>query len=105
MQVADGTWIDVGHVPDGLVVNLGDLMQRWTNDLYRSNLHRVRNSAAGRDRYSIPFFFGPDYHARIECLPTCQGPDNPPRHPVCTTGEHLMEMFNRTYGRKAAVAV
>jgi len=101
VRTASGEWVQATPVAGSFVINLGDLMQRWTNDLYRSNLHRVRNPAAGRDRYSIPYFFGPDHHARIECLPTCQGPDNPPRHGACTTGEHLMEMFELTYGKKA----
>lgn len=103
VQNAAGKWIAAPPIPGTFVINLGDLIQRWTNDLYRSNMHRVRNgNAAGRDRYSVPFFFSPDHHARIECLPTCHGAENPPRHPVCTAGEHLMEMFDRTYGRKAA---
>jgi isopenicillin N synthase-like dioxygenase len=103
VQNTAGDWIAAPPIPGTFVINLGDLIQRWTNDLYRSNMHRVRNgNAAGRDRYSVPFFFSPDHHARIECLPTCRETDRPPRHAACTAGEHLMEMFDRTYGRKAA---
>jgi isopenicillin N synthase-like dioxygenase len=107
VQNAAGEWLAAPPLPGTFVINLGDLIQRWTNDLYRSNMHRVRNgNAAGRDRYSVPFFFSPDHHAVVECLPTCREADRPPRHAVCTAGEHLMEMFNRTYaglaGRQAA---
>jgi isopenicillin N synthase-like dioxygenase len=103
VENAAGEWIAAPPIPGTFVINLGDLVQRWTNDLYRSNMHRVRNgNAAGRDRYSVPFFFSPDHHARIECLPTCLEAGAAPRHPPCTAGEHLMEMFDRTYGRRAA---
>lgn len=99
-----GEWITAPPVAGTFVVNLGDLIQRWTNDRYRSNMHRVLNRRAdGRagDRYSVPFFYTPDHHAWIECLPGCSGPDAPPRYAACTAGEHMMDMFNRSYGRKA----
>jgi isopenicillin N synthase-like dioxygenase len=103
VQNSAGEWIDARPIAGTFVVNLGDLMQRWTNDVYRSTLHRVLNNApAGRDRYSVPFFYSPAHHARIQCLSTCIGPGNPPKYLPCTAGEHLMEMFNRTYGRKVA---
>src|SRR3546814_990899 len=83
----------------------------WSSDVcssdlrYRSNMHRVLNRGAGsgRDRYSVPFFYTPDHHARIECLPGCSDVENPPRYRPCTAGEHMMEMFNRSYGRKAEI--
>ena len=99
VQNTAGEWLAAPPLPGTFVINLGDLIQRWTNDLYRSNMHRVRNgNAARRDRYSVPFFFSPDHNAVIECLPTCRDADRPPLHATCTAGEHLMEMFNRSYG-------
>ncbi|MBL8382166.1 MAG: isopenicillin N synthase family oxygenase [Burkholderiales bacterium] len=98
---ADGVWLQAPPIPDTFVVNLGDMLERWTNGLYRSNLHRVRNAAAGRDRYSVPFFLEPSYHVRLECLPTCTGPGNPPRYPPCSAGEHIAEMYRRTYAKAA----
>jgi isopenicillin N synthase-like dioxygenase len=70
-------------------------MPRWTNDLYRSNMHRVKNVQIGRWRYSIPFFYNPRPTARIVCLPGCADADNPPRYEPCTSGEHIAEMARR----------
>jgi len=101
---AAGDWIRADPVPGTLVVNLGDMMQRWTNDLYVSTMHRVLNAASGRDRYSAAFFFNPDYHTPVECLPNCRSAERPPRYPRCTAGEHIAEMYRLSYGRAAAGA-
>ncbi|WP_341894829.1 2-oxoglutarate and iron-dependent oxygenase domain-containing protein [Ferrovibrio terrae] len=102
VQNTAGEWIVAPPLAGSFVINLGDLVQRWTNDLYRSNMHRVLNRAkVSRDRYSVPFFYTPDHFARIECLPGCSSAERPPRHAPCLAGEHMMEMFNRSYGRKA----
>ena len=99
VENADGEWLQATPITGTFVVNLGDMIARWSNGLYHSNKHRVlNNGVAGRDRYSIPFFFSPDYNARIECLPSCVDANNPPRYAPCTAGEHLDEMFRRTYG-------
>jgi isopenicillin N synthase-like dioxygenase len=89
----DGSWLDVPHIPEAFVVNLGDLMAEWTNDRWVSTLHRVVNpsSKAGPEsrRLSMAFFHQPNYDAVISCLPTCTGPDNPPRYSTTTSGEHV----------------
>lgn len=89
-------WIDARPIEGAFVVNLGDLMQRWTNDCYRSNLHRVVNAVSGRNRHSIAYFFDIDYHARVEALPTCVSVERPARHPPITAGGHIVEMYRRT---------
>jgi isopenicillin N synthase-like dioxygenase len=94
---AAGDWIRATPIPGTFVVNLGDLIKRWTNGLYSSNLHRVMNNESGRDRYSMAFFFGPRPSAIIEALPTCIGADRPPQFPACTAQEHVNEMFRRAY--------
>jgi isopenicillin N synthase-like dioxygenase len=95
VRTVEGEWIAARPIPGTFVVNLGDLMPRWTNDLYRSNMHRVKNVQIGRWRYSIPFFYNPRPTARIACLPGCADADNPPRYEPCTSGEHIAEMARR----------
>jgi isopenicillin N synthase-like dioxygenase len=101
VQEADGTWIAARPIPGTFVVNLGDMIPRWTNGLYRSNPHRVINRGSGRDRYSMPFFYDPNYHARIEPVPGTVAPGEAPLFTPCTAGEHLAEMYRKTYGLAA----
>ena len=99
VQNADGEWISATPIPGTFVINLGDMIARWTNGLYHSNMHRVLNNvSAGRDRYSVACFFSPDRNATIACLPTCTDAEHPPKFAACTAGEHLDEMFRRSYG-------
>lgn len=90
-----GEWIDVRTPPEALVINVGDLMARWTNDRWISTLHRVPMPAApdarSRRRQSIVLFTGPNVDAVVECLPTCQGPGNPAKYPPVRAIDHLME--------------
>jgi isopenicillin N synthase-like dioxygenase len=83
VRMPSGRWRAVDIVPGTLLVNTGNLMVRWTNGEYLSTKHRVINTN-DIDRYSIPVFFGPSGDALIECLPTCQGPDRPPRYAPIT---------------------
>jgi len=94
-----GSWIPVPPQRDAFVVNLGDSLARWTNDQWRSTLHRVvvPTGDGGRTaRQSIAFFHNANWDAVIECLPTCSGPGNPPRYPPVTAGRHLMDKFRAT---------
>jgi len=98
---AAGEWIAATPVPGSFVVNLGDLMARWTNGLYNSNAHRVMNNGVRRtDRQSIAFFYSPRPSAVIEALPTCVTADRPAVFATCTAQEHMDEMFRRSYGYK-----
>jgi len=92
-----GGWEEAPSVPGAFVVNLGDLMAAWTNDRWRSTLHRVvvPDDDTGV-RISIAFFHQPDFDARIECIPTCTSPDNPPRYPPTTSGEWIVSMLDKT---------
>ncbi len=92
----DGAWIDIPPVPGAFVVNIGDMMQRWTNDRWLSTMHRVINQYAGRDRWSIAYFFDLDVEARIEPLATCVSAERPARYAPLTAGEHLADMYRRT---------
>nr|WP_240338248.1 2OG-Fe(II) oxygenase family protein [Pseudomonas syringae] len=98
LQVRDvrGEWIDAPPLDGTFVVNLGDMMARWSNDRYLSTPHRVI-SPLGVDRYSMPFFAEPHPDTRIECLPGCQSGDHPARYPVTTCAEFLLSRFADTY--------
>lgn len=89
-------WLHAAPIPGTFVVNLGDLMARWTNDLYRSTKHRVVN-LSGRDRISVPFFFDGCCDYVVSCVPTCLGANEIPKYPPTTPGEHLAEMYRLTY--------
>jgi isopenicillin N synthase-like dioxygenase len=93
---ASDAWTHADPVPASFVVNLGDMIARWTNDRYRSTVHRVVNSS-GRERYSVPFFYHGNYAHRAECIPTCLAPGETPKYPPTTVEAHLREMFRRTY--------
>jgi len=92
---ADG-WIHADPIPGTFVVNLGDMIARWTNDRYRSTVHRVVN-ASGRERYSVPFFYSGNFAHKVECIPTCLAPGETPKYPPTTVEAHIREMYRRTY--------
>ena len=99
-----GEWVNVPTEPTTFVVNIGDLLMRWTNDRWLSNLHRVVNPpeapGAARARLSIAFFNHPNYDALIECLPS-QGPA---RHAPVRSGEYRDLKYAKTLlaGARAA---
>ena len=80
----DAGWIDVTPTDGALVVNVGDMMQIWSNDRYRAAVHRVR-PITKRPRYSIPFFFNPAYATNVAPLPTGDAPR--PRYGTVNWGE------------------
>ncbi|XP_078155828.1 kihadalactone A synthase LFS-like isoform X1 [Carex rostrata] len=89
-------WEDVRHVEGALIVNIGDMMERWTNCTFRSTLHRVM--AVGEERYSAAFFLDPNYECVVECLESCCSETSPPRFPPIKSGDYLNERFRLTYG-------
>jgi isopenicillin N synthase-like dioxygenase len=93
----DGGWIDAAPLPGTFVLNVADMLARWTNDRFVSTPHRVINNRTGRDRFSLPFFFDSAMDSVIECLPTCTGPGNPPRYQPVRYGDYLMDRLNRNY--------
>jgi isopenicillin N synthase-like dioxygenase len=83
-----GQWVDVTPKQGTFVVNVGNVLARWTNDLYSSTLHRALH--IGSDpRISAAFFVYPDADTVVRCLDTCRGPDNPPRYDDVTTAQYV----------------
>ncbi|KAH9943282.1 Clavaminate synthase-like protein [Epithele typhae] len=93
-------------VPGTIVINAGDLLARWSNDVLRSTLHRVvappanavsDTEAITPDRQSIAFFCNPDQGAEISCLPTCLVPGSKPKYPSVTTEDYIVGRLKATY--------
>ena len=87
-----GEWISVTALPDQIVVNVGDMLQRLTNNKLKSTTHRVVNPPRekwGTSRYSIPFFLHPRSEVSLNCLPSCISESNPKKFSDITAGEYL----------------
>ena len=96
----DGTWFPAPVVPGSLLVNIGQMLSRWTNGLWPATPHRVVNLGS-RERHAIPFFFDPDFDAVISCLATCREPGNPPRFPPIRYLDHILAFTNRNFDHRA----
>jgi isopenicillin N synthase-like dioxygenase len=108
VQNQQGDWVDVKPVAGAFVVNIGDLMMNWTNDLWRSTMHRVinppREHAIGSRRQSLVFFHQPNYDAMITVLDSCQSATNPAKYAPVTSGDYLRSKFVKqtTFGEGVA---
>jgi isopenicillin N synthase-like dioxygenase len=92
IQRPNGTWLHAPSMPGAAIVNVGDLLTRWTNAQLRSVLHRVvppEGEAAQRSRYSATLFYEPRHEVVISCLEPCHGPTKPALYPPITAGERL----------------
>lgn len=100
IQRADGSWLEVPPIPGAFVINIGDLMQRWTNDRWVSTVHRVVNPAnpeeARRRRQSFAFFHQPNWFAEIACLDVCLAAGDKPKYEPVLSGPYLMGKFKST---------
>lgn len=100
----DGTWLAAPPLPGTWVVNVADMLARWTNGRWQSTPHRVKNLSGG-DRYSCPYFFDMSMDSIVEVLPTCQPASGPPGSPPVRYGDYLMERLDRNYAyRKELVS-
>nr|CAQ55508.1 2-oxoglutarate (2OG) and Fe(II)-dependent oxygenase superfamily protein, putative [Trypanosoma brucei brucei TREU927] len=91
-------WVDVEPLEGSFVVNIGDMMNMWSNGRYRSTPHRVRLTTT--DRYSMPFFCQPNPYTVIKCLDHCHSPSNPPKYPPVRAVDWLLKRFAETYAHR-----
>ncbi|XP_026661399.2 2-oxoglutarate-Fe(II) type oxidoreductase hxnY isoform X2 [Phoenix dactylifera] len=88
-------WEFVAPLRGALIVNLGDMLERWSNCIFRSTMHRVVLN--GQDRYSVAYFVEPSHECLVECLPSCHSEANPPKFPPVTCGSYLLKRYNNTH--------
>ncbi len=98
LQVWNGReWIKAPPIAGTFVVNIADLMQRWSNDAFLSTRHRAIN-ISGAARLSIPFFLGVNYDTTISPLPGCVSAERPAKYPPIIAGDYVLQRLNETYG-------
>ena len=103
VRLPNGEWMAPPIIEGTFLVNLGNIMKRWSNDRFLSTPHGVLNDS-GTDRYSIAFFYSPNVDAVIECLPSCVGPDNPPRYEPAVYRDLVLAFYNANYFHRAGYA-
>jgi isopenicillin N synthase-like dioxygenase len=103
VQGPDGDFLRAEVIPNTFAVNIGDTLARWTNDLYRSTVHRVMHALTPKTRQSMAFFYSPGYYTRIECIPTCLRPGEKPKYEPVTMGEHSNYRLSRSRNVKDGV--
>jgi isopenicillin N synthase-like dioxygenase len=96
VRLPSGEWFAPPVIPGTFLINLGNVMRRWSNDRFLSTPHGVLNDS-GTDRYSIAYFHSPNPDRVIECLPSCAGPDNPPRYPPALYRDLVLEFYRANY--------
>jgi isopenicillin N synthase-like dioxygenase len=96
IRLPNGLWLDAPSLPGSLLVDGGDLLRCWTNDRFLATPHRVINRS-GQDCDAVPFFMDRSYDWRMECVPTCEGPDNPPRYEPKTYPDYMTWFRNQNY--------
>jgi isopenicillin N synthase-like dioxygenase len=97
-----GDWIDAPPVRGTFVINIGDLMARWTNGIFASTFHRVSN-LSGHARYSLPCFVGANADALIEALPSCVSAERPAKWPPVLAGEYVSSAIYHSFNDKTAI--
>jgi isopenicillin N synthase-like dioxygenase len=101
-QTVDGEWIPAPPIEGTLIVNVGDLLERWSNNRFQSTIHRVMNRS-GRERLSIATFYDPDFNAMVD--PTDLGipPNENVMFPPVSAGAHILDRIDRSFGYRKKV--
>jgi isopenicillin N synthase-like dioxygenase len=107
VRLPSGEWFAPPIIPGTFLINLGNIMRRWSNNRFLSTPHGVLNES-GTDRYSLAYFHSPNPTATIECLPSCVSADNPPQYPKAVYGDLVLEFYRANYfhqkGHESAAA-
>ncbi|MGH8001239.1 MAG: isopenicillin N synthase family dioxygenase [Brasilonema sp.] len=99
VRTASGEWIAASPISDTVIVNTGDLIERWTNHVFCSTKHRVmipNDERVKQSRYSVAFFCHPNDDTEIVCLESCQR-NKSPIYPPILAGEYLLSCLQATY--------
>ena len=103
VRTAEGEWIRPPAVPGTFVVNTGAMLARYSNDRFKATPHRVINRN-DQSRYAIPFFLGPNHDALVEPVPSCVGPNNPPRYEPTTYGAFSSRLLTLNFAHRRGEA-
>jgi isopenicillin N synthase-like dioxygenase len=107
VRLPSGEWFAPPIIPGTFLINLGNIMRRWSNDRFLSTPHGVLNES-GTDRYSIAYFHSPNPDSVIGCVPTCVSDDNPPRYPPVLYRDLVLDFYRANYfhqqGHRSAAA-
>ncbi len=96
IRLPSGEWFAPPVIPGTLLINLGNIMRRWSNNRFLSTPHGVINES-GTDRYSIAYFHSPNPDVVIDCLPSCIDADNPPQYPPALYRDLILAFFRANY--------
>jgi isopenicillin N synthase-like dioxygenase len=96
IRAQSGKWIDAPVVPGAFVVNGGQMLQRWTNDVFLATPHRAVNRSGG-ERYALAFFCDSHIDWPVASAPTTVGPDRPPKYPTTWYTDYMIQYQKRTY--------
>ena len=96
IRTQSGKWIDAPAIPEAYVVNGGQLLQRWTNDCFLATPHRAVNHSGG-ERYALAFFCDSNIDWPVAAVPTCVGPNKPPKYPTTYYADYMTWYQKRTY--------
>ena len=96
VRLPSGEWFPPPLIPGTFLINLGNIMRRWSNDRFLSTPHGVLNGS-GKDRYSIAYFHSPNPDSVIECLPSCVAPDDPARYEPAVYRDLVLEFYRANY--------
>ena len=96
IRTQGGQWIDAPVVPGAYVVNGGQMLQRWTNDVFLATPHRAVNRSGG-ERYALAFFCDSNIDWPVAAVPTCVGPDEPPKYPTTYYTDYMIRYQQRSY--------